>query len=85
MSFYNLNDEVWFFYVESTSGYLYPDWLDLCKGRVIWKSPYEEIMHVYIDGEKYIHILLDDIRHVFSSKKEALESISNRLRVIEHE
>ena len=81
---FNIGDTVFWFCVDSTSGNVYPNWLNICSGKVVWKSPYEEIMHVYVDGESSIHVLLDDSRHVFSSKETAFECMYSRLKGIEN-
>jgi len=80
MSHFDIGDTVWWFFVDSTTGNVYPDWLHLCSGKVIWKSPYEEIMHVYCEGETNLHVMLDDSRHVFSDKVTAIERIISRIR-----
>lgn len=81
---FNIGDIVWWFCVESTSGNVYPDWLHICSGSVVWKSPHEEIMHVYCSGETSINVLLDDSRYVFSSRETAFECMYSRLKVIEN-
>lgn len=85
MGSFEVGNIVWWFCVESTSGNVYPDWLNIVSGKIVWKSSYDEIMHAYVDGESSIHVLLDDGRHVFSSKETAFECIYSRLRVIENE
>jgi hypothetical protein len=83
MGSYNIGDEVWWFGCESTKGNVYPDWLHLFKGRVVWKSPHEEIIHVYENGCSSIAILLDDAKRVFDSRENALIAMSSRILEIE--
>ncbi len=80
MSCFNIGDTVFWFCIDSTTGNVYPDWLNICTGKIVWKSPFEEIMHAYVDGECSIHVLLDDNRHVFYDKETALECIMSRIR-----
>ena len=82
MSIYEIGDVVWWFCMDGSNGNVYPEWLTICSGKVIWKSPDEEIMHVYCPGQTYVHILLDDNRFVFPSKKDALDAMKLRLTVI---
>jgi hypothetical protein len=79
MSYFKLNDEVWWFSADSSRDNIYPDWINLRTGKVIWLSQIEEIMHVYIDGEPYIHVLLNDDTHVFRCKESALHAINKRI------
>ena len=80
MSCFNIGDTVFWFLVESTSGNVYPDWLHLCSGKVIWKHPHEEIIHVHCEGETQLYVMLDSRRHVFSDKAAAIERITSRIK-----
>lgn len=82
---FQINEEVWWFDCQSTTGNVYPKWLNLFNGKVIWMSPDEEIMHIHIEGSRTLREVLEDEKFVYRSKEQAIDAIISRITEIKHE
>ncbi len=85
MNEFKVGDDVWYFYYNSMKGYIYPRWMHLLHGKVVWIKPDEEIIHVYVDGQETISVLLELVDCVFHSKKAAINSMLLRLQGLEND
>ncbi len=84
MNEFNIGDQVWFYEIYTGErGILYPNWVCLQKGLVVWLKDDEEIMHVYQDGNTDIRVILAIKNSAFHTKEDATNyfiSILNGLK-----
>lgn len=78
-----MNDVVWWFHCQSSSGNVYPSWLNLCTGRIVWISPTEYIVHIYSEGMVDISVVFYGTNEIFESKISAIRALSARLVELE--
>ena len=79
MTDFKVGDEVWYFVTEVCHGtIIFPGCLCLHQGIVVWVNPLEEIIHVYINGNTEIVVLLDIFEYAFKSKQEAIKVMEKR-------
>lgn len=80
MSNYKVGDTVHWFFCDSPSGNIYPNWMRLFTGTIVWIKPDEEIVHVYREGHETIHTLLDGHDYIFPTQQKAVDYMTDQLR-----